>query len=75
MMEYLQMSSNFARIVEDVKKLSYDDKEELKFLLDKYLIDERREEIYRSYNESLRDMKRGDLEFSDDINDLRKMLG
>ncbi len=38
------MYSEFANIVEGAKKLSSNEKKELKFLLEKYLIEERREE-------------------------------
>ena len=41
--------SNFAEIVEEVKVLSTQQKQELHKLIEKYLIEERREEIYQSY--------------------------
>jgi hypothetical protein len=49
------MISDFANLIEEVKKMPYEDKEELKFLIEKYLIEERRDEIYQTYNESLKE--------------------
>lgn len=68
------MSSDFANLVEEVKKIPYEDKEELKFLIEKYLIEERREEIYQSYNESLRELQSKKIRFSSDINELKEMI-
>ncbi len=51
------MSSNFANIVEEVKALSSQEKQELHHLIEKYLIEERRDEIYDNYIHSLTEMK------------------
>ena len=42
------MSQTFAEVVEEVKQLSVAEKEELRELLKKYLIDERRREIHEN---------------------------
>lgn len=68
------MGSDFASVIEEVKKMSSEDKEELRFLLEKYLIEERREEIYKNYINSLQELKSGKLEFTNDINKLNKMV-
>lgn len=68
------MSSDFASIIEEVKNMSSEDKEELRFLLEKYLIEERREEIYKNYSNSLQELKCGKLEFTNDINKLKEMV-
>jgi hypothetical protein len=68
------MSSDFANLVEEVKKIPYEDKEELKFLIEKYLIEERREEIYQTYKESLRELQSKKIKFSSDINELKEMI-
>ncbi len=39
------MSSEFAHMAEEVKKMSSEEKEKLKFLIERYLIEEQREEI------------------------------
>jgi hypothetical protein len=68
------MSIKFGTLVEEVKKLSLDEKEELNFLLEKYLIEARREEIKRNYKRSLKRLKAGKIEFTSDINKLKGML-
>ena len=68
------MNTNFAEVVEQVKKLSIEDKEELRALLEKYLVDERREEVLKNYDQSLNELKEGKLEFSTDINRLKELI-
>jgi len=68
------MSSNFSNLVEEVKKISSEDKEELKFLIERYLIEERRKEIYKNYKESLNELNEKKLNFSSDINKLYEMI-
>ncbi len=68
------MSVNFATVVENVQDLSFDDKIELKELLDKYLIEERRDEIYQNYLLSKQQEIDNSLEFSSDMNQLEEML-
>ncbi|HEY6327725.1 MAG TPA: hypothetical protein VI756_00190 [Blastocatellia bacterium] len=68
------MSSSFAQIVEEVKALSVQEKEELHLLIERYLIEERREEIYQSYVESLSELARGQAEFSSDLDRLKGQL-
>lgn len=68
------MNTNFAGVVEDVKQLSFDEKQELKDLIEVYLIEERREEILKNCRESLKELQSGNLKFSSDINELQAML-
>lgn len=68
------MSAYFADIVEKVKKMSSEDKKELRFLLDKYLIEEQRESIYKNYKKSLKELHEDKLKFSDDIDTLKGMI-
>jgi hypothetical protein len=68
------MNKNFATIVEDIQKLSTEEKEELRALLEKYLVEARREEIYQNYLDSKKRVQRGELEFSSDTEQLRKTL-
>jgi hypothetical protein len=56
-----KMSQTFAEVVEDVKQLSSEEKQELQELLKQYLIEERRREIVENYQTSLEEMKNGDL--------------
>ena len=68
------MSQKYNTLVEEVKKLSFEEKEELKFLIEKYLVEERREEIFKNYQESKREIEEEQLEFSGDIKRLKEML-
>ncbi len=64
----------YDNLIEAVKSLSTEEKEELKFLIEKYLIEERREEIYRNYQNSLKEAEEGKLEFSSDVSKLSRMI-
>lgn len=68
------MSVGFNNIIDKVQDLSYDEKEELKFLLEKYIIEEKREMILKNYHESLQELKSGKLKFSSNIDELKKMI-
>jgi hypothetical protein len=68
------MSSSFAEIVEEVKALSTQEKQELHELIEKYLIEERREEIYQSYIRSFSELQDGKAEFSSDTDELKGLL-
>ena len=51
-----------------------EEKEELRSLLDKYLVEARREEIYQNYQDSKKRLERGELRFTDDVDELGKEL-
>jgi hypothetical protein len=68
------MSSSFAEVVEEVKALSIQEKQELHQLIEKYLIEARRQEIFEGYVRSQTEFDEGKLEFSSHTNDLRGML-
>jgi hypothetical protein len=68
------MSSSFAEIVEEVKALSAQEKEELRALIEKYLIEERREELYQSYVRGLSELTEGKAEFTSDLDKLKGQL-
>ena len=68
------MSANFADIVEDVKALSVPEKQELRQLIEKYLIEARREEIHDAYSSSVTELDQGKLKFSNDTDELKGML-
>lgn len=59
------MSKKYNILVEEVKRLSTEEKEELRFLIEKYLIEERREEFLKNYEESKKKIEEGHLESSD----------
>jgi hypothetical protein len=68
------VSQNFAAIVEDVKNLSAEEKEELKYLLEQYILEERRNQIHMNYQESLTEMHEGKLKFCGSVNELQRTL-
>ena len=57
-----------------MRNRSVEEKEELRFLLERALIEERRGEIQSNNRRSLDEVKRGKLKFSSSIGDLKKSL-
>ena len=64
--------TTFANLVEQVQQLSTDEKQELWQLLEKYLLEERRNDIFCAYQEAR--MVEDILEFSNDIHSLVRMM-
>ena len=60
--------------MEEVKALSVPEKQELRQLIEKYLIEARREEIHDAYASSVTELDQGKLKFSNDTDELRGML-
>jgi predicted translin family RNA/ssDNA-binding protein len=65
---------SFETLVEKIRTCSVEEKEELKFLLERALIEERRREIRSNHRRSLDEAKRGKLKFSSSVSDLKKSL-
>ncbi len=68
------MELRYDILLEDIKKLPLHEKEEIKYLLEKYIIEEKREKIYENYLESFNEYKQNKLRFSSDINELKEMI-
>lgn len=66
--------AKFGNLVDEIQKLSTEDKEELKFLLEKYLIEEKRKTILRNFKKARKEEKAGKLDFSNNINMLKESL-
>jgi hypothetical protein len=64
----------FSDVVETIKNLSTDEKQELQLLLKQYLREERREEMYQNFKSAQVEQQKGELEFSSNINELRIMI-
>jgi len=64
----------YDNLIESIKSLSIEEKQEVKFLIDRYLIEEQREKIYKNFKNSLMEYDAASLEFSSDINILKKMI-
>jgi len=60
------MNPIFSDVVEEVKHLSFEEKQELEVLIKKFLVEERREEIHQNFLKS----KNEDLTSYTDINNL-----
>jgi len=62
---------NFSDVVETIKNLSFEEKQEIQALLAQYLREERREAIYNNYQISLDEEQQGELNFSSNIDELK----
>lgn len=68
------MTFHYNDIVDKIYSLSLEDKVELKELLENNIADARRAEIQLHYKHSKDEEKSGTLDFSSNIDDLKKML-
>jgi hypothetical protein len=64
----------FNNIVETIYSLPFEDRLEIKILLEHNIAESRRENIVSNYKKTLDENKAGKLEFSSNINELKKML-
>jgi hypothetical protein len=64
----------FSDVVEAIKTLSTDEKREVQLLLQQYLREERREEIYANFESAQVEQQKGELKFSSDIQELRQLI-
>ena len=64
----------FSDLVETIKDLSIDEKEELQMLLKLYLREERREQIYENFKLARAEEQRGNLKYFADINELKRSI-
>jgi hypothetical protein len=65
---------SFSDLVEAIKILSHEEKKEIQLLLNQYLREERREEIYKNFIESQQEEKSGQLCFSSNIEELKQLI-
>jgi pyruvate/2-oxoglutarate dehydrogenase complex dihydrolipoamide dehydrogenase (E3) component len=64
----------FSDVVEVVKSLSTDEKREIQLLLQQYLREERRDEIYTNFKVAQVEQQEGELKFSSNINELKQLI-
>ena len=64
----------FNDVVEVIKGLSTDEKQEIQLLLNQYIREERRDEIYDNFKLAHVEQQKGELKFSSNINELRQMI-
>ncbi|WP_446866247.1 hypothetical protein [Phormidesmis sp. 146-12] len=61
-------------MVEAIKVLSFEEKQEIQTLLAQYLREERREELYQNYQTSIVEEQNGELKFSSNIDELKQLI-
>lgn len=65
----------FSDVIEEIKNLSIEEKLEIQLLLQQYLREERRDEIYTNFKQAQIEEQEGRLTFSSNINELKELLG
>lgn len=65
---------SFAEITEEIYTLDYENKFELKALIEKFLIEDRRNEILSNHQDAIKMADNGELVFSDNLEDLLNIL-
>lgn len=65
---------SFNDVVETIKTLSFEEKQEIQALLTQYLREERREEIYANGQQSRLEEQNGELKFSSNLDELMQLL-
>jgi len=64
----------FSDVVEAIKSLSTDEKLEVQLLLQQYLREERRDEMAASFKSAQVEQQKGELKFSSNIKELRRLI-
>jgi hypothetical protein len=64
----------FSDVIEVIKNLSTDEKREVQLLLQQYLREERREEMYANFKSAKVEQQNGELKFSSNIKELRQLI-
>ena len=65
---------SFSDLVETMKSLSIEEKQEIQLLLSQYLREERREEIYKNLKITQAEEQNGKLKFFNNINELKQLI-
>lgn len=64
----------FSDVVEGIKSLSTEEKQEIQLLLQQYLREERRDEIHNNFKAAQAEEKNRELPFSANLEDLERFL-
>lgn len=67
-------NKGFEVLVDEIKNLPLSDKEEIKILVEKYIIEERREDIYNNYKKSRKERTNKKLRYSNSVEELKNQL-
>ncbi|MGK7894537.1 MAG: hypothetical protein AB4372_13150 [Xenococcus sp. (in: cyanobacteria)] len=65
---------SFSDVVENIKRLSFEEKQEIQVLLSQYLREERRDDIYDNYKKSLIEEQNNELNFSSNVDELKNLM-
>ncbi|MGF1590207.1 MAG: hypothetical protein ACFCU7_13360 [Pleurocapsa sp.] len=65
---------SFSDVVETIKSLSLEEKQEIQALLAQYLREERREAIYINYQKSRLEEQNSKLIFSSNVDELKQLI-
>ena len=68
------MVATFSTLIEQIQNLPPEEQLELRDLLDKYLTESRREEIFQHYLDAKKLSQTGELTFTSNIEELRRSL-
>jgi hypothetical protein len=68
------MKETFADLVDTIRDLPLNDKLEIKIVLEKSIIDEKRDKIYSNYLKSKKEDREKKLKFTSDIATLKKLV-
>ncbi|MBD2485046.1 hypothetical protein [Planktothrix sp. FACHB-1365] len=66
--------TTFHDVVEVIKSLSTDEKQEISILLQQYIREERRDQIYDNFQLAQVEEQKGELKFSSNINELKQLI-
>ncbi len=64
----------FHALVDEIRELSLEEKQEMRSLLGRFVAEEQRAAILSNYQESLEELGKGQLEFSSDTARFKRML-
>jgi hypothetical protein len=68
------MDITFNDFVNYIRELSTEEKEEIIFIIEKELIEQRRDKIFQNYKSGQLEYESGQMKFSSVINDLKRQL-
>lgn len=64
----------FSDLVETIKELSTEEKQEIQLLIHQYLREERREEMYENFVSAQAEQARDELKYSANIDELKRSM-
>ena len=64
----------YNNLLELITNLSLIEKEEVKFILERNITEEKRNKVYKNYVKGKKEYREGKLNFSDDLNQLMELL-